>query len=97
MCTFKSEYQTTTWHSALAAQPKYSLATDYLEVEAGSSPSVTFTVTSLAEGTGHTLRKSGGGEVSKRFRVESGHIIFRRLRSEDSGMYTISVATTREK
>ena len=54
---------------------------------------MTFTVTSdppLAEGTKYSLSKKGGGEVTKRFKVESDRITFRKVRVEDSGMYTIS-------
>ena len=72
--------------------PKYSLETDYLEAEAGSSPTLTFTVTSdppLAEDTEHTLSKSDGTKAT-RFKVESNCITFRKVRVEDSGMYTIS-------
>ena len=82
------------WCHFYTAAPKYSLDTDYLEAEAGSSPIVTFTVTSdppLAEDTMHTLRKkSDGSKTTKRFRVENNHIIFRKVRAGDSGIYTIS-------
>ncbi len=81
-------------HLIHAAPPEYSLETDYLEAFAGTSPTLTFTVTSdppLAENTKHTLTKRGGGEVTKRFKVESNSITFRRVRAaEDSGTYTIS-------
>ena len=76
-----------------AAPPTYSLETDYLEAESGSSPTLTFTVTSdppLAEGVKHTLRKTDGSSVTKRFKVESNCITFRKVRVEDSGTYTIS-------
>ena len=54
---------------------------------------MTFCVTSdppLAEDAEHTLSKSGGGEVTKRFRVDSNCITFHSVRLKDSGMYTIS-------
>ena len=54
---------------------------------------MTFTVDSnppLAENTVHVLRKTGGGVVTKRFKVERNCITFRDMRVEDSGMYTIS-------
>ena len=76
-----------------AGPPKYSLETDYLEAEAGSSPTLTFTVTSdppLAEDTEHTLSKSDGSKATRRFKVESNRITFRKVRVEDSGTYTIS-------
>ena len=47
-------------------------------------------ISPLAEGTEHTLSKRGGGEVTRRFKVESNCITFRKVRVEDSGMYTIS-------
>ncbi len=77
----------------LAAPPKYSLEPAHLEGAAGSSPTLAFTVTSdppLAEATEHTLSHKGGGEVTKRFKVESSRITFRKVRVEDSGTYTIS-------
>lgn len=64
-----------------------------MEAEAGSSPNVMFTVTScppLPENCIHTLRKSDGNEATKRFKVESNCITFRKVRVEDSGRYTIS-------
>ena len=77
----------------LAAPPKYFLETDYIEAEVGSSPTLAFTVSSdpsLAGDTEHILNKRGGGEVTRRFKVERNCITFRKLRVEDSGMYTIS-------
>lgn len=65
-----------------AAPPKYSLETDYLKAEAGSSPTLTFTVTSdclLAESTEQTLRKSDGTIATKRFKVESNRVTFRKI------------------
>lgn len=76
-----------------AAPPQYSLDSDYLEAEAGSTSRVAFHVTSdppLAEDAEHTLSKVGGGEVTKRFKVDGNSITFRSVRLEDSGMYTIS-------
>lgn len=84
----------------LAAPPKYLLATDYLEAAAGSSPIVTFTVTSdppLAEDTKHTLRKCDGIAVTKRFKVESNRITFRNVRVEDTGTYVISCCNDKEQ
>ena len=81
------------YYDLLAAPPKYSLETDYLEAEAGSSPTLAFTVSSdppLAEDTEHTLSKSDGTKATKRFKVESNCITFRKVRVEDSGTYSIS-------
>ncbi len=78
---------------SIAAPPEYLLDTDYLEAEAGSNPALIFTVTSdppLAEDTKHTLSKSDGSKVTKRIKVESNRITFRKARVEDSGTYTIS-------
>ena len=64
-----------------------------MEAEAGSSPTLTFTVTSdppWLKDTEHTLSKRGGGEVTRRFKVESNRITFRKVGVEDSGTYTIS-------
>ncbi len=64
-----------------------------MEAEAGSSPTLAFTVTSdppLAEAIKHTLTKSDGSKANKRFKVESGRITFRKVRVEDSGTYTIN-------
>ncbi len=73
--------------------PKYSLDADFLEVKAGSSPTVPFTVTCdppLAEDTEHTLSKSDGSRATRRFKVESNCVTFRKVRVEDGGIYTIS-------
>ncbi len=81
----------------LAVPPKYSLETDYLEAEAGSSPTLAFTVTSdppLAEDTEHILSKSNS---TKRFKVESNRITFRKVTVEDSGLYTISFCSDEGK
>ena len=69
--------------------------------EAGSSPTLAFTVTSdppLAEDTQHTLVKTIGKDKSGyviternvRFKVEHNCITFRGVRMGDSGTYTIS-------
>ena len=76
-----------------AAPPKYSLSTDYLEAPAGTTPTVTFIVTSdppLADDTEHTLSRRGREDITRRFRIEDNCIMFRKVRVEDSGMYTIS-------
>ena len=72
--------------------PEYSLDQDYLQVVAGSSPHVNFTITSHPplEEVRHTLRKKDGGPVSKRFKVEGERIIFWNVSVSDSGSYTIS-------
>ena len=82
------------------APPEYVLDTDYVEAEAGSSPVVTFSVTSdppLNEVIKHTLKKSDGSIVTKRFKVDSNSITFRRVRVEDSGIYTISCCSEEGK
>ena len=64
-----------------------------MEARAGDSPVVSFTVTSdppLTEDTEHKLTKEDGSKVTKRFKVDSGSITFRKVRVEDSGEYTIS-------
>ena len=71
----------------------YSLEPDYLKVPAGSSPCVTFTVTSdppLPEDVRHTLSKRGGGEVSRRFKVQNNQITFHDVGVEDRGQYIVS-------
>ena len=73
--------------------PTYTLEPDYLKVPAGSSPCVTFTVTSdppLPEDVGHTLSKRGGGEVSRRFKVQNNQITFHDVGLEDRGQYIVS-------
>ena len=71
--------------------PKYLLDQDYLQVVAGSSPCVNFTIVSQPplEEVRHTLKKDGR-PASKRFKVEGGRIIFRNVNERDSGSYTIS-------
>ncbi len=74
------------------ASPKYSLDESYLEVEAGGSPIMTFSVTSdppLPEDTEHVLYKMDGSEATRRFKVESSRITFRNVREGDSGEYVI--------
>ena len=77
----------------LAVAPVYTLEPDYLKVPAGSSPCVTFTVTSdppLPEDVRHTLSKRGGGEVSRRFKVQNNQITFHDVGVEDRGQYIVS-------
>ena len=72
--------------------PKYVLE-EFLEDVAGNSPTLPFTVDShppLSEDTEHSLRTLDGKRAPGRFKVESDHIIFRRLKVEDSGEYIIS-------
>ena len=76
-----------------AVSPEYSLDPDYLKVPAGSSPCVTFTVTSdppVPDDAKHTLSKEDGSKVSRRFKVESNRITFHDVGIADSGLYTIS-------
>ena len=64
-----------------------------MEAEAGSSPTLAFTVSSdppLAEDAEHTLSYSDGTKATRRFKVERNRITFRKVRVEDSGTYTIS-------
>ena len=73
--------------------PVYILEPDYLKVPAGSSPCVTFTVTSdppLPEDVRHTLSKEGGGAVSRRFKVQNNQITFHDVALEDRGQYIFS-------
>ena len=72
--------------------PEYSLDPDYLEVPAGSSPCVNFTVISdppLSESTRHSLSKADGSRARK-FKVDCSHITFHNVGIADSGLYTIS-------
>ena len=73
-----------------AGLPEYTLESDYIEAAAGTTPTVRFSVCPLDEGVRHTLTKEGGGTATKRFKVEDGTIIFRRVTEADSGMYSIS-------
>ena len=73
--------------------PVYVLEPDYLKVPAGSSPCVTFTVTSdptLPEDVKHNLSMRGGGEVSRRFKVQNNQITFHDVGLEDRGQYIVS-------
>ena len=47
----------------------------------------------MPEDIKHSLSKRGQGEATRRFKVESDCITFRRVRVEDSGTYTISCCT----
>ena len=69
------------------------LSPDYLEVPEGSSPSVSFSVSSeppLADDTKHTITTSEGGRVTRRFKIRNGSITFQNVRSKDSGIYIIT-------
>ena len=71
--------------------PEYTFEPDYIEAAAGTTPTVQFSVCPpLDEGVRHTLTKEGGGAATKRFKLEDGTIIFRRVTEADSGMYSIS-------
>lgn len=79
--------------SANTGPPRYSLETDYLEADIGTSPTVTFTVVSdppLRENTEHFFKKSDGSKVTRRFKIQGNSITFRNIKVEDSGLYTIS-------
>ena len=78
---------------ATSVSPDYILKQDYLEVPEGSSPAVSFTVSSeppLADDVKHTLATSEGARVTKRFKIENGSITFRNVTPKDSRVYIIS-------
>ena len=84
----------------LAVPPEYLLSQTYVKELAGSSPSVSFTVTSeppLAADTKHTLMKYGEKNkheiAPKRFKIDDGPdglITFHDVRFDHSGHYNIS-------
>ena len=80
--------------SASTDPPTYSLDPDYLQVTAGSSPTMEFTVTSYPPlvDAKHTLSKKvyGGTTTGKRFKVEGNKIVLRNVDVGDSGLYRIS-------
>ena len=72
--------------------PEYELEDDYIEAQAGESPILHFSVTSdppLTENTRHVVAAEKGGIV-RRFKVQDNCIIFRKVRTTDTGSYTIS-------
>ena len=76
-----------------AAPPKYCLQDDYLRAEAGSNPTVTFTMTSdlpLAENTKHILLNSNRSRTPMRFKIRSDAIIFQNVQVRDSGTYILT-------
>ena len=81
----------------ISVPPQYSLEDDYVEAKAGDSPTLHFTVTCdppLAQDTTHSITNEKG-EVVRRFKVQDNCITFRKVRTADSGLYTISCCNTK--
>ena len=76
----------------MAGAPEYKLDDDYVEAQAGESPTLHFSVTSdppLTENTTHDITAENGGIV-RRFKVQNNCITFRNVKTTDTGSYTIS-------
>ena len=70
----------------------YELDDDYVEAQAGESPTLHFNVTSnppLDSSTKHIITNESGKTVIK-FKVQDNCITFRNVKPIDTGLYTIS-------
>ena len=86
----------------IVAKPKYywqkedNFENRYLEAQVGDSPIVHFTVVSeplLAEDAEHTLTKDSKA-ATRRFIIQNNSLRFKKVRLEDSGIYTISCSNS---
>ena len=69
----------------------YELDDDYVEAQAGESPTLHFSVTSdppLDSSTKHIITNESGAIVRK-FKVQDNCITFRNVKTTDTGLYTI--------